>query len=273
MSIECKFCAKQLATKSSLKHHQQTAKYCLTKQNIAISDKYKCVDCNKCFSRKHHLETHLNSCNNYLVKSAKKRIREEVKTEINGLGNSINDKDQQIIELKSQIKILQDKLENVAIKAVSRPTTTNQNTINNYIEKLEVVTDKHFQEQTSNLTIEHIQKGPEGYAEYALEFPLKDRLVCVDYARRKIKYKDENGHVTPDPEMTKLATKFFESIKDKNKELIMKYGLELKERFGDEMELVVKLLDHKTAVDRGSEGDKSDFYHEFVKSVCNLTVV
>lgn len=124
----------------------------------------------------------------------------------------------------------------------------------------------------SNLTIDHIIKGPEGYAEFALEYPLKDRLLCSDYSRRK--FKDKDGKVITDPEMSILAVKFFDSIKEKNKELICKYANELKERLGDDnvMDTVVKLFDYKAAVERGSEGEKTDFHHDFVKRMCRQTI-
>jgi hypothetical protein len=115
-------------------------------------------------------------------------------------------------------------------------------------------------------------KGPEGYAQYALEFPLKDRMMCVDYARRKVKFKDKDGNVITDPEMANLATKFFNSIKDKNKELIIECSNKLKENFGDEIDTIVKIFDYKMAVDRGSDGEKSEFQHDFVKHMCSNTI-
>lgn len=118
------------------------------------------------------------------------------------------------------------------------------------------------------MTIDHIQKGPEGYAEYALEYPLKNRIVCVDYARRKVKFKDKEGNAITDPEMSAIATKLFQSIKDRNKELIMTYGTELRDRFGDEMDMVVKLLEYKSSAD----GSRPEFLHDFVKIVCGKTI-
>jgi hypothetical protein len=109
---------------------------------------------------------------------------------------------------EKKIKELQDKLENIAVKAVSRPTTTNKTQINNFIQQLQPVTEDKLKESVSNLTI---KKGPEGYAQYALEYPLKDKIICVDYSRRKVKFKDKDGNVITDPEMTGLTTKFFNS--------------------------------------------------------------
>ena len=58
------------------------------------------------------------------------------------------------------------KLENIAIKAVSKSTTTNNNKtmINNYIQQLQPITDEHLSDNVQYLTIDHIMKGPEGYA-------------------------------------------------------------------------------------------------------------
>ena len=129
-----------------------------------------------------------------------------------------------------------------------------------------------LKESIGNLTIDHIKKGPEGYAQYALDYPLKDKMICVDYSRRK--FKDKDGNVITDPEMTGLATKFFNSIKDKNKELICLYANELKEKLGDDniMDTMVKIFDYKTAVDRGSDGEKTDFHYDFVRQMCSQTI-
>ena len=140
----------------------------------------------------------------------------------------------QLADQKQTIKELQDKLGNVAIRAASRATTSNKTQINNFIQNMQPVTEEHLIDNVQHLTIDHIIKGPEGYAEFALEYPLKDRMVCSDYARRKIKFKDKDGNIVIDPEMTTLARKFFNSIKEKNKELICMYANELKERLGDE---------------------------------------
>ena len=52
-------------------------------------------------------------------------------------------------EYERKIEVLQDKLENVAIKASQRPTQTtntynNRTQINNLIQKMEVITDEHL---------------------------------------------------------------------------------------------------------------------------------
>lgn len=256
----CQFCNNSFKTSSSLGHHQRTAKYCLRNQGVANKN-LVCEFCNKSYSSKFNLSVHHATCTE---KTIEDRTRDYVNT-IESLRKQLSEKDQ-------QIKDLQNKLENVAIRAVSRPTTTKNTQINNYIQKLECITDEHIQDQAQFLTIDHIQRGPEGYAEYALEYPLKNRIVCVDYARRKVKFKDKEGNIITDPEMSSIATKLFQSIKDRNKDLILSYGTELRDRFGDEMDTVVKLLEYKSNVDNSADGSKPEFLHDFVRSVCGKTI-
>ena len=260
--IICEFCNTELASSPSLKHHQLNAKYCLEKQGKPLN-LLKCNGCDKTFTTKRKLINHREICLSYNKSLLEKQHDID-----------LSKKDLEIVELKKQIKELQDKLENIAVKAVSRPATSNKTQINNYIQQLQPVTEEKLKESVSNLTIDHIKKGPEGYAQYALDYPLKDKMVCVDYSRRKIKFKDKDGNVITDPEMTGLASKFFNSIKDKNKELICLYANELKEKLGDDniMDTMVKIFDYKMAVDRGSDGEKTEFHHDFVRQMCSQTM-
>ena len=262
--IVCEFCKAELASSASLKHHQSKAKYCLEKQKKPLN-LFECKECDKTFTTKRKLTSHQEICLPYNLCSLEKRYN-----------NELYKKDLEIVELKKQIKELQDKLENIAVKAVSRPThtTSNKTQINNFIQQLQPITEEKLKESVSNLTIDHIKKGPEGYAQYALDYPLKDKMICVDYSRRKVKFKDKDGNVITDPEMIGLASKFFNSIKDKNKELICVYANELKEKLGDDniMDTMVKIFDYKMAVDRGSEGEKTEFHHDFVRQMCSQTI-
>ena len=136
---------------------------------------------------------------------------------------------------------------------------------------MEPITKEHLVNHVPQLTIEHIKKGASGYAEYALEGPLKDRIACVDYSRRKIKFKDIEGNVITDPEMTKLAPMFFDSIKDKSSQLV--YNLNTPDMDSSMFERVAKLFNTNADVKNGAIGVKTDFYHDFIKQVCSGSVV
>jgi hypothetical protein len=122
----------------------------------------------------------------------------------------------------------------MAEKAITKPSTVNQtNTTNQIINNMMPITDAHLQEHVQNLNPLHVQNGASGYAKYALDFPLKDMIVCTDFQRRNCKYKDENGNIVFDPEMTKITKRLFSAIKERNEELINEYSTELQNKWKD----------------------------------------
>ena len=143
--------------------------------------------------------------------------------------------------------------------------------------------------------MEHIKNGTDGYVQYALEYPLKDRITCTDFSRRKIKYKDSEGNLVDDPEMSKLSQKFFKAIEEKNSTLINDYLHEIQIQFNilntnpnnemnDEetkdfdirsdglIDEVFKAKAQKREISDAANGKKPDIYHEFVKDICSKTV-
>lgn len=196
----------------ALKKHQKSTRYCLKIQNTV--SQHLCEYCGKHLSTKRWLLNHYQTCR---IQSFYRNQRIEGKSLF--LEAQLEEQTK-FDEEKIQI---QDNLENIAIKAIQRPTTTNnmnKTQINNFIRNMQPITTDHLIDHAPNLTIEHVQKGVSGYAEYALEYPLKDRVACVDYAMRKIKFKDNEGKLVTDPEMVRLVPMFFESIKKKSSELV-----------------------------------------------------
>jgi len=245
--------------------HKKNTKYCKKiqeKLGIKIEYLHKCEYCSKSLSQQIDLQRHYTICKKkevIYVENTYKLIIINLENKIIQYDEKLSFFKNQLDEKNTHIKQLEKQMHDVAISAVSRSTTSNKTQINNYIQQLQPITEEHLSNNVHHLTIDHIMKGPEGYAQYALEYPLKDRLICVDYARRKVKFKDNDGNVITDPEMTNLATKFFNSIKDKNKELILEYGNKLKENFGDEVDTIVKIFDYKSCVEKGSDVKKQSF--------------
>jgi gas vesicle protein len=207
---------------------------------------------------------------NTLTLKHKKELKEK-DDKLRELQQTIKDMKQ---EYESKISALQDKIENIAIKAATKSTTTtnNKNRVN-YIQNMQPITDQHLTDNLPFLTVEHVKKGAEGYAQYALEYPLKDRVACVDYSRRKVKYKDHDGNVITDPDMSNLTQKFFKSISDRNKDLFKECAKEFREKCDeasfDKMALLAETL---AGVNESAGGSSSDFSHEFVKEVCKATI-
>tara|TARA_Y100000591_G_C21823247_1_gene694942 strand:+ start:700 stop:1560 length:861 start_codon:yes stop_codon:yes gene_type:complete len=261
----CQFCQKTFSTVYKMKNHQKKAKYCLKLQGKNM----KCI-CGNIFLTIKNLNKHQQLCHEFI----KHKFREEIQQEYNSQEEKykiiIDTLRQKIKEQQDQIQNLQNKLGEVAIKSAGKPTTTNN--IINIVQNLQPIEESDFTKHLDHLSIEHIKRGPSGYADYALEYPLKDKIICVDYARRKVKFKNISGDIITDPEMNNLATTFFQSIKDKNKKLILEQGSVLKEQLGDEqVDTIMKLFDMEDAVSKGAKGQKDKFHHEFVKNVCSQT--
>ena len=285
--VECKFCENNFSSKSSLNTHQKSAKYCLKLQNAKIDAQYQCEGCKTPFARKHHLDYHRKTCKTISAFYDSQRELEEKDKTINDLKEYkskyltlLEEYNDLKCEHKRDIQVLQDKLENVAIQAARKPTHTNttynnRNQINTVIQNLSPVTDNSFNDNTQHLTIEHLKRGVKGYVEYALDYPLKNKVLCVDYSRRKIKYKDSDGNVQTDPEMNKLSKKIFESIEDKNKELAMQYVNKLSDDMDlhEKMKIMIDIGQLMVDVSQSATGQKNDFTHDFVKGVCSESVV
>jgi hypothetical protein len=278
VEIICIYCNKTFKTKPTLLRHQQTAKYCLNIRGESASVSYNCKVCKSNFTRKNIYEYHIKNC------KPTKRI-ETIENKNIKLQNRVNTLEILVEKYEQQIKDLQNKLQEVAIRGVEKPTTSNQ-TIN-----LLPLTEEHMRNCAQYLTIEHIKNGPIGYAKYALEYPFKDRILCVDHARKKIKYKNNDGDYIVDPHMVKLAPKFFKCIEEHNDQLIDEYAEELREQADDLCDQVcdtmweeddrddqVKKLNELVGILKGYKGGvkrsignddrmKSEFVNQITKTV------
>ena len=232
--MECEFCKKTFSGKNNLYIHQTKAKYCLKIQEKTPDIIHKCSYCSKTFTRKDVYHKHLkghssdpitnkikedNSKMEDEIKELKQKL--EVKDEISELKQKLEAKDEILKNALDQIKIYQEQNEKLLMKAVSTPKIKNTyNTVN--IEHFTPMTQQHLDDNVKNLTLEHINKGPRGYAEYMVNYPCKDSLVVTDIARMIFKYKDENGDLCVDIEARNLINKISKSIDPHNRELITK---------------------------------------------------
>ena len=297
---KCSFCEKTFSSKSILKTHINSAKYCIENRPTDTLTKviYKCDGCKVELTSKQTLDNHKSKCVDLINKKKDEeysknllKIEEQHSKQISSLEKIILEKDQRIKDLES-------KLENIALKAVSRPNIINTNTDNRIqqtINNLIPITDEHLREQAQFLTLDHIKQGALGYANFACDYALKDRITCVDVSRRKVKYKNTEGQVVTDPEMTVLSKKLFTAIQDKNTELVSHYKGELRDMVlskyretGDIMtdeqttdldvaiEQINKHMQEASNLYHQSkeiaEGQKPNMYHDFIKEVCNKTV-
>ena len=82
-----------------------------------------------------------------------------------------------------------------------------------------------------------------------MSYPLKDRLIAVDYANAIIKLKDSVGETIIDSGAVILTKLIFDSLRIRNKELIMEYCTCLNDNFADNGAEIVQLLDYRVEVD------------------------
>ena len=137
------------------------------------------------------------------------------------------------------------------------------------LEEIFPITQEWLLENVKFLTIEHIVRGPEGYADYFISYPLKDRILVLDNSDAIVRFKDECGELIDDPGVIILTKLIFDSLRVRNKELIMEYCTCLNDNFADNGEEIVQLLDYRVAVEKCADGnyigdEDGDFRMEFI---------
>jgi hypothetical protein len=101
-------------------------------------------------------------------------------------------------------------------KNCARPLITSSDKLNDL-----VITEEWLIENAKFLTTEHILRGPEGFADYALCYPLNDRLIEEDCSNPTfIKYKDIRGDIITDYGGKILTKMIFDSVRERISELI-----------------------------------------------------
>lgn len=315
--MECITCKNKFKNQSTLNYHRKTALYCLKLQGKTGKNKIMCVECKKFFSRKHDLIVHKKICKNQTNDRAKISILEEKLKEkdiyINELRKEKDtyidelrkEKDTYIDELKAQISDLQNRFANIVEKAATRPTTSvqnnsnsnnnNNNRLNQIVNNLLPLTDEYMKDQVKHLTLEHIKKGIPGYVSYALEYPLKDRVKCVDFGRRKVVYKNAEGDVISDPETTRVSSNFFKTINPRNEEIILERMKIIQDEMFNPLDEKKELTEREAQLDQIrtdkllaearqlssqkidiiniAEGLKPEFLSNFSKTLCSNTTI
>ena len=203
MVIKCDYCNNIFTRNSTLKRHQEQAKYCLKKQGNATTE-YNCGYCNKHYIRLDKYEQHIKSC----------AITFKQKQKLDVLSNQNRQLSEQINQLQSQIMML------MTTHQAQNINNTNDNSRNMVVQNLQPITDAEMQEHSDHLTLDFILEGAKGFANFANSYPYKDKVVCTDHSRKKLKYRSEKGDIIDDPNGKQLTQRFFHSIAKKNNQLI-----------------------------------------------------
>jgi len=235
MSFNCGFCNNVLSSKSSLNYHQKTNKKCLQIQGKDIN-KYTCIGCNKKFSYKAGYNRHISNCGSHDVID-KKII--EYKKKLNKQ-NKIKNRQIKDIEIKhkkelkekdiehkkelkeqeskymKQICDLQDRIQELATKAIEKPTTKNNYTTNTNIMNLAPLDMEEFAKRVeevimNNMNENHLIEGQAGVARLLSGSGClktnegKNFITCTDTSRGVWKHKDKDGNIVKDYKAGKIA--------------------------------------------------------------------
>jgi hypothetical protein len=191
------------STKGVLNTHQKSAKYCLVLQNASTKGVvYNCEHCSNNYTQKIALDRHLLKCVNKMTKE-KDNIIEKQKVEL--------------FQKDQQIKELQDKIENIALQAVKKPTSVHNNTTTNTNNTVMMMKpfDMNDKEVISKAVSDsfnqnHLLCGQKGVAKFAAEYLLKDengdpKYICTDPSRQVYKFKTPSGEIEKDLKANKLT--------------------------------------------------------------------
>uniref|UniRef100_A0A6C0JTP6 C2H2-type domain-containing protein n=1 Tax=viral metagenome TaxID=1070528 RepID=A0A6C0JTP6_9ZZZZ len=266
--MKCDFCNNEFSNKQNLNAHQKRAKYCLKLQGVSgVEKNYICDYCKKEFNVSSNYKRHIKRCK-------VSEINVVFEKKIMSLETKIETLETLIIELRADKKDLQERYDNLATTAVKRPTNSTKNIqINNYIKNMSPLLESDIKENVQYLTLDHHVKGAEGYAEYALEFPFKDKIVCVDTARNKIKYKNEEGDVIEDVGFRKMMEKLCLALKDRSFNLSQEHYEKLAETFTEKEVDDYNFMETAIAISKYANGKENDFCNKIIKMISKGIVV
>ena len=272
--MNCEFCGNEFSNKQNLTAHQKKTKYCLKIQGKTNSNKFKCDICNLVFTSSYNLKRHKKLCETDSIakkyQTDIKQLQEQHivdKKEIEMLKNTIED-------LKEQLSKTQDRYDKLSLTAVKRPVNNTKNIqINNFIQKMEPLRVEDIEKSLPMLTLDHHVKGAEGYAEYALEFPFKNKIVCVDVNRNKIKYKDGEGNVIEDVGFRKMMTKLCKTIKDRSFNLCQEHYESLSDKFTEAEIDEYNCMEAAMAITKYANGRENDFCNKIIKLISKASKV
>ena len=215
--MECEHCKLVLKSKYILKAHLANNKSCLKKRGMKIDSKFICCGCDSVFINNINLVSHFDICKKYIVIKIKEEYEIKLKEQKSNYEKIIKD-------LQSQNDKLFTTIENLAAKAIERPTTNNVTTTNiraNFSDKylLENIKEEDVKMKFRNyLTEETFMGGQRSIAKLCTDHIIKTKdkkvlLACTDVSRKKFKYIDESGNLKEDHDARIFTEKVSKPIK------------------------------------------------------------
>jgi hypothetical protein len=230
MPFTCKYCNKDYSSKSNLKNHQKSAKYCLEIQkrtNIDsdevdnVQTSFVCKYCEKDFSSNHRYQKHQDICllkHKHVIKNKDCEI-EMMKEKIGFLEKLVEEQNQKTIRLEVEnefYKQREERSSKVVEEIAKQPRTTNNN------QKVLITTPMDLSQPVVQQAIqrgfseEYLVQGQKGVARFAVDNILKDdqgklKYICTDTSRQIFQYKNKDGSMQKDVRATKLTKALLEA--------------------------------------------------------------
>ena len=211
--MECEHCKLVLKSKYILKAHLANNKACLKKRGMKIDSKFICCGCDSVFINNINLVSHFDICKKYIVIKIKEEYEIKLKEQKSNYEKIIKD-------LQAQNDKLFTTIENLAAKAIERPTITT-NIRANFSDKyiLENIKEEDVKMKFRNyLTEETFMGGQRSIAKLCTDHIIKTKdkkvlLACTDVSRKKFKYIDESGNLKEDYDARIFTEKVSKPIK------------------------------------------------------------
>ena len=258
----CEFCKSSVKDKYTLKNHLLRNKKCLKIRGLSLTTNFICKGCQHICTSNINLSVHIETCKEYIIMKVREEYEnkvnnlqdqlknnekclvdtinklEKIQKDVNDVKDKLDNSDKALFDKEKQLAFsdkalsdataqidkLQKMLENIATKAVDKPTTnTTFNQIRNNF------SDKHFLENIkaeevkrkcqTNFTEEILMDGQRGIARLCTEqiINTKDKkklLVATDQSRNKFRYMDEKGNMKDDIEARTFIEKVSKPIKE-----------------------------------------------------------
>jgi hypothetical protein len=282
--MECQYCNQILKTQGALKKHQNTAKYCLTKQNKNAPVEHTCCACDKTFTRKSSLEDHLKICKanipsvnvlQEIIETIKKdleisllqieNLKVQNKKDLDAALLQIenlkvqNKKDLdaallQILERDRQIDDYKEKMFILASKPTNHINNIGNNKTTNKTQNL-IVSDwrsEIIQEKVEdNFKLEHVKDGLIGVARFTSQYITNGdgenkSYYCTDRNRDVFIYKDVDGVVHKDIQARKLKNAIKDPIIKKSSLLVLEERSRLSDIIVKEKDIDIVTLSSNT---------------------------
>jgi hypothetical protein len=253
--MDCEFCHKQFAAKSTLLRHQKTVKACLKIQEQIAPKKetvFICDGCKKELSSKQNLQLHKKICKNYretnIIQELEKTIKIQATT---------------IDELKIRIRELELDMKDVAIKSKGKTTITT-----NIQQNFTPITDERLAKDAEKLTLAHLVGGGEKLATIFLEGSLKNNAVCTDVSRKILHLKDGAGKIMRDVNAGNITKRAFSSMLGKARDIKNKCGEDIDTNDDEQIEEFGKAMSVVGEMSQAISGQNNEVSTDFAKAVC-----